>query len=449
MKNRGLSKARLAGLWLIALVLSLGTASAQNLEYHCSFGVSPTIELKASDFNAQLKDLKPGDTLSISHQKVTGRNFQIRVSGTREKPITIRLSSSVFLVNTLAEIHGNWIRLIGGNWRNSQIVIYGNYNRVSRARFTDGKRGSSKDRLNSAVMVAKDASYNRIDHFSVRRWGRRTFRQHMMKSSKGKGNVFDHNRVTEFPSGSGNGNEVFQIGVAHDDPKLSPGAVIEFNYVKGFSRESELVSLKSNENIVRSNHFAEGKSAIVSRTGSRNQIYGNRLDRTNGVIINGDDNSVFGNYLKGGRIDLVSGDCLATTLQRLGETSKFKGCHPAARRTKVADNRLDGAVLRVGQRARGQNEYYDVQWFPAEGTMIAEKNQKVSRGQRVKGLATGVQIPRKKYGPVSSLENLTGPGAKDAMCQDETHEPKDDMLLKARAIRDEINELIEMIEKRK
>jgi hypothetical protein len=141
--------------------------------------------------------------------------------------------------------------------------------------------------------------------------------------------------------------------------------VLELNLIERVSIDSEAVSIKSSENLVRLNTMLDCRANLTNRHGERNRIEANWLERCIGIVVQDRGNEVVGNVLVDCRdgIRIMGGDVPA------GEWPA-RGGHPAAEDTLVARN-LAGEVT-VGRLFRG----HDV---PARHTRLAGQEGRVVR----------------------------------------------------------------------
>jgi poly(beta-D-mannuronate) lyase len=103
-----------------------------------------------------------------------------------------------------------------------------------------------------------------------------------------------------------NGREIFRIwGYGHDDQTGNDGAyfTIEYNLFDHADGEgTEIVSLKSNYNVVRFNTVIASKGGLVGRRGKfntfeRNIVIGQGVSGTSGIRVAGSNHKVINNYI--------------------------------------------------------------------------------------------------------------------------------------------------------
>jgi hypothetical protein len=312
----------------------------------------------------------PGATIVVQEGTYRG-DFILSKSGNALKPITIRADGKVTFTDSVFTLKGSYAVLTGMTFDNGMVTVKGNYNRVTRNVFRNGKPGGNKSKLHSAIHTEGPAQYNRIDHNEVVKWQRRAMRNTEL-ANETKGNRFDHNYLHEMQGGWGNAGEAFQVGTGPNHVQYSPETIIEYNLVDGHALESEILSLKSNNNIVRGNTFMNSpKGTVQTRTGSHNKIINNTMDNIKEVSIYSDYNQVVGNKFINSNLIIRSGDSNFLELLSIEKDgkSKYAGSHPAARYALVVGNEFSGGKIILGKKGSGKVEFDRT--FPAENTVLA------------------------------------------------------------------------------
>ena len=109
----------------------------------------------------------------------------------------------------------------------------------------------------------------------------------------------------------GNGGETIRIGTSFTS-RLSSGTTIRGNLFERCDGEVEIISIKSQNNLVTENLFYESRGSVVFRHGGRNTVsrnvfLGNGVEGTGGIRVINDRQTVSGNYLEGLRGDKFLG----------------------------------------------------------------------------------------------------------------------------------------------
>ena len=118
-----------------------------------------------------------------------------------------------------------------------------------------------------------------------------------------------HNYFHDFAAAGANGAETIRFGLSGLSMSRGLG-LIEHNLFVRCVGENELISIKSGSNTIRYNTILESPGAqLTLRHGNENQVYGNYLRGTDGIRVFGDRNLVFSNYLEGntGAINIGNG----------------------------------------------------------------------------------------------------------------------------------------------
>lgn len=118
------------------------------------------------------------------------------------------------------------------------------------------------------------------------------------------------NYFHDFTNAGANGGETIRFGLSGLSMSMGFG-VIEHNLFVHCTGENELISIKAGSNTIRYNTILDSPGAqLTLRHGNENQVYGNYLRGTDGIRIYGDRHQVFSNYLERntGGIDIGNGD---------------------------------------------------------------------------------------------------------------------------------------------
>ena len=119
-----------------------------------------------------------------------------------------------------------------------------------------------------------------------------------------------HNYFHDFTSPGENGAETIRFGLS--GLSLSDGfGVIEYNLFVRSTGENEMLSIKASSITIRYNTLLDSPGAqLTLRHGNDNLVYGNYLRGTDGIRIFGDRHQVFSNYLESnsGGLNIGNGD---------------------------------------------------------------------------------------------------------------------------------------------
>lgn len=185
--------------------------------------------------------------------------------------------------------------------------------------------------------------------------------------------IVSHNDFLDSPNYGGVG-EVFHIGDA-----LSTGqaqspypddtfAIFENNRIEGWDLEPELISVKSNQNIIRGNFVVgSGESAFVIRMGNKNTVEDNVMVGNNAfpLRISGEENTFKRNHFAG-----TGGTLFLHNLVFYHETSpNLVTAYWAANRNKITENVFFGYSRLFGSR----EQYHIVRDAPRGNQFVSNQ----------------------------------------------------------------------------
>ncbi|WP_394359336.1 polysaccharide lyase 6 family protein [Amycolatopsis sp. SB7-3] len=113
----------------------------------------------------------------------------------------------------------------------------------------------------------------------------------MAKRVKVHHNYFANHKFT-----GSNGGESIRFGLSHHQ-KYSAGGVVEYNLFEKADGDSEAISVKSSDNVVRYNTIRDSRGFIVLRHGDRSVVEGNILLGRSGIRFHGNDHKIVNNYV--------------------------------------------------------------------------------------------------------------------------------------------------------
>ena len=342
-----------------------------NDKYLCNVGTVVTDGAVPSDLQQKLNHLSPGHTVKLDSGQYQG-DFTLNASGAEQNPITILCDDAEFK-NATVTLQGSHIRLVGGMWINSMVTVAGDFNRVTRCTFKDGMPGGNSSKLHCAISISGGASHNRIDHNEISDWQRRGIR-HVDMTDRTKNNRIDHNLLYRFLSDKwGNSGEAIQIGVGDGHAQYVPRTIVEYNLIRSFNLEAEIISVKSQGNQILHNRFLDAERSNVSlRSCKDTLVAGNHLMDVKALIVLGDGHVLNGNRVDGGMISVRSGDC--TFDQIVNPDKKYWGGHPVARDILLVGN---FGRVELGKKARGKREYYHIKHWACSDIRYAEHDGQI------------------------------------------------------------------------
>ncbi|MFC3453859.1 polysaccharide lyase 6 family protein [Amycolatopsis speibonae] len=104
-------------------------------------------------------------------------------------------------------------------------------------------------------------------------------------------NYFSNHRFT-----GSNGGESIRFGLSSRQ-KYKAGGVVEDNLFEKADGDSEAISVKSSDNVIRYNTIRDSRGFIVLRHGDRSVVEGNILLGKSGIRFHGNDHKIVGNYV--------------------------------------------------------------------------------------------------------------------------------------------------------
>ncbi|WP_394834267.1 polysaccharide lyase 6 family protein [Pendulispora rubella] len=258
---------------------------------------------------AALDAAAPGDRIELANGSYTlSSPIRFSRSGTATQPITVAAQnvggaeltgSALFEFGTLSYVTISGFRVT----TSAPVSISSKTNHVRFSRNTVQISGSTKNWL---TVTANDTE---VDH--------NTFQN---KSTEGvflqisgltddmaKGVKVHHNYFYNHTFGGTNGGESIRLGLS-DRQHVSAGATVEHNLLEKANGDSEAISVKSSDNVVRYNTLRNSKGSIVLRHGNRNRVEGNiELGGSSGIRLYENDHVIVNNLIQGGSGQIIVG----------------------------------------------------------------------------------------------------------------------------------------------
>lgn len=269
-----------------------------------------TIEVKTtSELEVALRKANPGDLILLEDGIYGGKKLLIPVKGTEGNPVEIRARKIGKAVFTMpVKMEGEFVLLIGAGFaEQGNLEISGKNIRISRCTWSDAKSGKW-------IRVLPGSSEIEIDHnlFENKTNNREMDRNcqliQVVVRNENERHHIHHNLFREIPKGkTGNGFETLQL-ITENNPFDPPGghsnSIIEDNLFIRCNGEAEIISVKSNGNIIRRNTFRACAGSLVLRHGDDNVATGNFFfgdgeKDSGGVRLQGTGQIVANNYFDG------------------------------------------------------------------------------------------------------------------------------------------------------
>ncbi len=277
-----------------AILLACALASSQ-VATGSTVVVSTVDELKAA-----VASSSPGDTIVVQDGTYTDWQIRFHTRGTAVNPTAIKAQTpgGVKLTgNVRVEISGPHLVVSGFLFekargsRHASIVEFRN---ARHCRLTDCSFvgcGDPESTYTRTINLSHGSSRNRVDHCYMTGTLSMGMGVVVRDTDAGRGNTdnrFDHNYFKDIERLGSNGQEPIQLGQDQTAfGHVSVRAVVEYNLFENASGDSEIISNKSADNIIRYNTMRDSKAGICLRGGRNALVEGNYCHRTRAIRIYG------------------------------------------------------------------------------------------------------------------------------------------------------------------
>ncbi|WP_407564614.1 chondroitinase-B domain-containing protein [Streptomyces sp. 184] len=232
--------------------------------------------------------------------KMTGKD------GTADQPITVvaeNRGQAEIDDGQLEVADSSHVTFEGLKWTNSDTlkITGSNHVRLTRNHF----RLTEESSLKWVIIQGADSHHNRIDHnlFEEKHQLGNFITIDGSETQQSQHDLIDHNHFRNM--GPRAENEMEAIRVGWSGISRSNGfTVVESNLFENCDGDPEIVSVKSNDNIVRYNTFRTSQGVLSQRHGNRGSFHGNFFlgegkAGTGGIRIYGQDHKIYNNYFEG------------------------------------------------------------------------------------------------------------------------------------------------------
>jgi len=227
--------------------------------------------------------------------------------GTENDPIIIRAENQGdAVIGSTITLKGKHIALIGCRFQEQgNIIIEGQHIRLGRCRFNDSKAAKwVRVRLGSSNI---EIDHNLFQNKTNNRLARNCQLMQLFVLNQNEQHHIHHNLFRDIPQGDGNGYETIQLITKNNPFDPPPGdchTLIEQNLFVRCNGEPEVISVKSNGNLVRANTFRACRGSVVFRHGdnniaTQNFFFGDNESGSGGIRLQGTDQVVTNNYFYG------------------------------------------------------------------------------------------------------------------------------------------------------
>ena len=285
--------------------------------------------------------------------------FKVRRKyGTATAPIVVRAQNprgAVFSAGQLELQNTVYMTFEGFRWTlGTSIKLRGTeFNRLTRNSFEFNETGLTD--LDWVSVGAAGSHHNRIDHNDFK--NKVTLGNYITiggeNAQVSQYDLIDHNYFYNLGPRAENEKETIRVG----DSSVSQSngfTTIEHNLFEQCDGDPEIVSIKTNDNIVRYNTFRRSKGGLTARQGNRSRLYGNfflgeGVDGTGGIRAYGNDHQIFNNYFEGltgtanyAPVAITNGDADGAELPGADQSKHYR-----PQRILIANNTLVGNASNI------------------------------------------------------------------------------------------------------
>jgi len=267
---------------------------------------------KACELKSAIAKANAGDVLVLRNGEWKNLNIDFNANANASSPITLRAESPgkvILTGNSMLTFSKPYLIAEGLFFKNgklesgSVVNFNADFCRLTNSAIVDYNPEMFDVRY---YWIYLKGSYNRIDHCFLK--GKSNMNPVLGNDNENaRYNRVDSCYIKDIPYvAKANGREIFRIwGYGHDDQTGDDGAyfTIEYNLFDHADGEgTEIVSLKSNYNVVRFNTVIASRGGLVGRRGKFNTfdsniVLGQGVKGTTGIRVAGANHSVINNYI--------------------------------------------------------------------------------------------------------------------------------------------------------
>lgn len=304
-----------------------------------------------------LNNAVAGDEIILADGKYAA--FKVRRKyGTAQNPIRVRAQNARGAVFSSGQLElQNTVHMTFEAFRwtlPTSIKLRGTeFNRLTRNSFELNETGLTD--LDWVSIGAAGSHHNRIDHNDFK--NKVTLGNYITiggeNAQVSQYDLIDHNYFFNLGPRADNEKETIRVG----DSSVSQSngfTTIEHNLFEQCDGDPEIVSIKTNDNIVRYNTFRRSKGGLTARQGNRSRLYGNfflgeSVEGTGGIRAYGNDHKIFNNYFEGltgtanyAPVAITNGDADGAELPGADQSKHYR-----PQRILIANNTLVGNVSNI------------------------------------------------------------------------------------------------------
>lgn len=278
--------------------------------------------------------------------KLAGKN------GTASAPITVvaaHRGAAVITGGQLEVANSSYVTFEGLSWRNANTlkVTSSHHIRLTRNHFRLAETSS----LKWVIIQGAGSHHNRIDHnlFEEKHQLGNFITIDGSETQQSQYDLIDYNHFRNIGPRATNEMEAIRVGWSGIS-QSSGFTTVEHNLFENCDGDPEIVSVKSNDNVVRYNTFRTSQGVLSARHGNRSAFHGNFFlgggkAGTGGIRVYGQDHKIYNNYFEG-----LTGTGYDAALQLDGgdvDTSGALSAHWRVYRAQVVGNTFIGNVSNI------------------------------------------------------------------------------------------------------
>ncbi|MDQ8179188.1 polysaccharide lyase 6 family protein [Pelagicoccus sp. SDUM812005] len=270
---------------------------------HVSLFSATRLARDLPELKSHLQAAQPGDTIQLAPGEWADLDLKLTLNGTADAPITltgdtngntritgrsrIALSGEHIILSHLvfshAEPPADTEALVSFRTSDSDYAHH------SRLRHSVFDSCNPSDPARRYAWVRLYGTHNRVDHNRFRNQAHSGVTVQVRMLTPDAQHRIDHNHFLDRPKGDGNGYECIQIGQSQDSRSLG-SCLVENNLFERCDGETEIISSKTCNNVIRGNLFYESAGTLTLRHGTdslveNNTFIGNHKPDTGGVRV--------------------------------------------------------------------------------------------------------------------------------------------------------------------
>jgi len=274
-----------------------------------AFALNKITVKNAAELQEAVSKAKPGDVISLLQGSYDSEVITIKADGTKEMPITIEgISAGKVFIEGKMVVNGNYLTFKSLSFiKNGQLEVLGQGDRITNCIWDDSEAGKWLKVLPGSMQIEIDHNVFKNKLKSNTTLDKECQLLQILVRNNNESHHIHHNLFKDVAKGkSDNGYEVIQLRDEfnkYEPTKSKCNIVVENNLFIRCLGESEIVSVKSNGNIIRNNTFRANKGGLVLRHGVGTEVSGNYFlgegeKSSGGIRIAGINHLVSHNYMQ-------------------------------------------------------------------------------------------------------------------------------------------------------